>query len=175
MLTRDNFTEERIRELQNNSKRDPALIERTIYAFGLLEAIARVGMPFIFKGGTCLMLLLKQPQRLSTDIDIVVEPGTDAEEYPLYVEGIRNLRGHIYSENYSPEMAVTRAVKVAYIAVCLTADVPFEKIEDDRTYINEKFTQPELLVVKYLKKVNPESYAYMIKEDRILEKMREER
>ena len=50
MLTRDNFTEERIRELQNSSKRDPALIERTIYAFGLLEAIARVGMSFVFKG-----------------------------------------------------------------------------------------------------------------------------
>ena len=63
MLTRDNFTEMHIRELQNNSKRDPILIERTVYAFGLLEAIVRVGMPFIFKGGTCLMLLLEHPQR----------------------------------------------------------------------------------------------------------------
>lgn len=81
MLTRDNFTEMHIRELQNNSKRDPILIERTVYAFGLLEAIVRVGMPFIFKGGTCLMLLLEHPQRLSTDIDIIVEPGTDVEEY----------------------------------------------------------------------------------------------
>lgn len=59
MLTKDNFTEKRIRELQSSSKRDPALIERTIYAFGLLEAITRVGMPFVFKGGTCLMLLLE--------------------------------------------------------------------------------------------------------------------
>ena len=31
-----------IRELERNSKRDPILIERTIYAFGLLEAIIRV-------------------------------------------------------------------------------------------------------------------------------------
>ena len=31
--------------------------------------------------------------------------------------GIRDLRGHIYIENYSPEIAVGRAVKVAYIAV----------------------------------------------------------
>ena len=81
MLTRENFTEEHIRQLQYSSKRDPILIERTIYAFGLLEAITRVGMPFIFKGGTCLMLLLEHPQRLSTDIDIIVEPGTDVEEY----------------------------------------------------------------------------------------------
>lgn len=27
------------------------------------------------------MLLLEHPQRLSTDIDIIVEPGTDVEEY----------------------------------------------------------------------------------------------
>ena len=345
MLTRDNFTEMHIRELQNNSKRDPILIERTVYAFGLLEAIVRVGMPFIFKGGTCLMLLLEHPQRLSTDIDIIVEPGTDVEEYiekaakifpfvtyeeqkrigknnvekrhfkfiynspvngkelyilldvlyeenhyecivereirnemlmvethflkvkvpsiecilgdkltafaphttgillgvgkdmeimkqmydistlidelkdfekvkktyqkvvqseiayrgievtakdclwdtfeaalcivsrgkynteeyPLYVAGIRDLRGHIYIENYSPEIAVGRAVKVAYIAVCLFADEPFERVEDYTKYMNDKYTQPELTSVKYLRKVDPEAYAYMIKVDRIME------
>lgn len=81
MLTKENFTQEHIRELQNISKRDAILIERSVYAFGLLEAIVRVGLPFIFKGGTCLMLLLEHPQRLSTDIDIMVEPGTDVEKY----------------------------------------------------------------------------------------------
>ena len=52
-----------------------------MYAFGLLEAITRVGMPFIFKGGTCLMLLLERPMRLSTDIDIIVAPGTDLNTF----------------------------------------------------------------------------------------------
>lgn len=51
MLRQENFAEEHIRELQKNSKRDPVLLERAVYAFGLLEALARVGMPFIFKGG----------------------------------------------------------------------------------------------------------------------------
>jgi predicted nucleotidyltransferase component of viral defense system len=73
MLLKENFSEEYIRELQKNSKRDPVLLERTVYAFGLLEALARVGMPFIFKGGTCLMLLMDKPRRLSTDIDIIVK------------------------------------------------------------------------------------------------------
>ena len=81
MISKETFTKRYIKELQSNSKRDPILIERTIYAFGLLEAIAKVNMPFIFKGGTCLMLLLDHPQRLSTDIDIIVEPGTSVEEY----------------------------------------------------------------------------------------------
>ena len=81
MLTKDNFTEEHIRNLQNASHRDPSLLERSVYAFGLLEAITRVGMPFIFKGGTCLMLLLDHPMRLSTDIDIIVAPGTDLDAF----------------------------------------------------------------------------------------------
>lgn len=347
MLTRENFTEKHIRKLQSESRRDPILIERTIYAFGLLEAITRAGMPFIFKGGTCLMLLLEHPQRLSTDIDIIVEPGTKveeyieeaakifpfvryeeqtrvgknnitkrhfkftydspvngkelyilldvvyenshyerivereirnelllvepeilkvkvpsvecilgdkltafaphttgiplgthkdmevmkqlydvstlvdeikdfnevkstylkvvqaeiayrgieaspemclqdtleaslciasrgkykAEDYPLYVAGIRDLRGHIYSENYSPELAVGRAVKAAYVAVCVMLDEPFEIIVDCMDYINERFTQPDLMCVKDLRKVDPKSYAYMIKVDRMLGRM----
>lgn len=81
MLTQENFTKENIERLQKISGNDPSLLEKTIYAFGLLEAISKVGMPFIFKGGTCLMLLLEKPRRLSTDIDIIVEPGTDVETY----------------------------------------------------------------------------------------------
>ena len=38
MLLKENFSEEYIRSLQKDSKRDPVLLERTVYAFGLLEA-----------------------------------------------------------------------------------------------------------------------------------------
>ena len=81
MLTKENFTAEHIRELQQNSKCDPSILERTLFAFGLLEALILVDMPFIFKGGTSLMLLLEHPRRLSTDIDILVEPDTDLDSY----------------------------------------------------------------------------------------------
>ena len=70
-----------IRGLQQKYASDPGLIERALYAFGLLEAIKSVGMPFCFKGGTSLMLILNKPARLSTDIDILVEPGTDVDGY----------------------------------------------------------------------------------------------
>ncbi|MFI3201902.1 MAG: nucleotidyl transferase AbiEii/AbiGii toxin family protein [Eubacteriales bacterium] len=344
MIKRESFAEEHIRALQKNSKRDPILIERTIYAFGLLEAITKVEMPFIFKGGTCLMLLLEYPQRLSTDIDIIVEPGTDVEEYirkaaeifpfvryqeqirigknniekrhfkftylspvnknefyilldvlyeenhyeriiqkeikndlvladqeflkvrvpsiecilgdkltafaphttgiplnigkdmevmkqlydvstlidvfenieevkrtyykivvleiayrgldvsaldclkdtfdaalcivsrgkyieeeyPLYVSGIRDLRGHIYSENYNPEIAVGRAAKIVYLVTCLRADVPFERVVDYSAYISRKFKMAQMLPATYLRKVDMEAYAYMIKADELL-------
>ena len=81
MLLKENFTKEHIRELQETSHRDPVLLERAVYAFGLLEALVKVGLPFIFKGGTCLMLLMDHPRRLSTDIDIIVEPGTEVDVY----------------------------------------------------------------------------------------------
>ena len=81
MITKENYSEEHIRQIQNDSRRDPLLIERTLFAFGLLEALTKVGLPFTFKGGTSLMLLLPHPMRLSTDIDIVVDPDTDIDAY----------------------------------------------------------------------------------------------
>ena len=81
MLSKDMYTEEYIMALHKQTGNDPALLERVIYAFGLLEAIKSVGLPFCFKGGTSLMLILDHPMRLSTDIDIIVKPGIDIENY----------------------------------------------------------------------------------------------
>ena len=81
MIDKSVYEIEYIRELQKRYSADPGLIERALYAFGLLEAIKTVGMPFCFKGGTSLMLILDKPTRLSTDIDIIVEPGTDVDSY----------------------------------------------------------------------------------------------
>ena len=81
MITRENYSIEHIMKLYESSKRDPNLIERVLFAFGLLEALRRVELPFIFKGGTSLLLLLDKPMRLSTDIDIIVEPGTEVDVY----------------------------------------------------------------------------------------------
>ena len=344
MLTKENFNESHIRMLQKQSKKDPALLERAVFAFGLLEAIRRVEMPFIFKGGTCLILLLKHPMRLSTDIDIIVAPDTDVdtyiskastifpfkqceeqvrigknsiekrhfkftyqspiigkdiyifldilfaenpytkvvdceirndllltepeyllvktpdincilgdkltafaphttgiplnvkkdmevmkqmydvgtlldeftdfdlvydtyckvaaeeisyrgnditvgdaikdtymsaaciasrgtlstEEYPLYVQGIRDLRGHIYAENYSPETAVGRATKVMYMAACLLKRQPYKKIEDPMEFSAQKFYTEDMKKLKYLRKVNLEAYGYAIKAEHLM-------
>ena len=69
MINAKSFTAGHIRSIQQQGKRDPALIERTIFAFGLLEALARSELPFVFKGGSSLMLLLDKPRRFSTDVD----------------------------------------------------------------------------------------------------------
>ncbi|MBQ8984123.1 MAG: nucleotidyl transferase AbiEii/AbiGii toxin family protein [Lachnospiraceae bacterium] len=344
MITKDNYSEEHIRELQKISRRDPGLIERTLYAFGLLEALVQVGLPFTFKGGTSLLLLLEKPMRLSTDIDIVVKPGTDMkgyieaaskifpfthqeeqsrvgrnniekkhykftyaspiqqkplyilldvlfeednysevvtrnisnslllmegeplcvrvpsvdcilgdkltafaphttgiplhqkkdmevmkqfydictmldvldnmdnvkdtyknivraeidyrgidikledvlldtlysaiaigargkvmpEDYPAYVRGSRDVRTHIYAEDFSPEIAAMRAPKIIYMAACLLTDHVYERNFDVDDLVKETLFQNDLKVLKYLKKVNPEGYAYVIMADRLL-------
>lgn len=344
MLKKENFTEEHIRDLQSASHRDPLLLERSVYAFGLLEAITRVGMPFIFKGGTCLMLLLERPMRLSTDIDIIVAPGTDLntfieeagkifpfvsveeqvrkgknniekrhfkfvyespvmersiyilldvlfedakykrliakpikneliltdgedltvqipsvesilgdkltafaphttgillnsnkdmeiikqlydvmtlievaedftevretyyslvqdeiayrgldigpgdalrdtynaavsiasrgkvskEDYVSYLQGLRDVRSHIYVENFSAEEASKRVPVVMYLVACLLKNVPFEKDIDSAVYLGAGFISDELKALKSLRKVAPAGYACAVKADRLL-------
>ena len=61
---------------------DKNVIERVVRAFSLLDMLARSGCPFVFKGGTSLMLLLQETgSRLSTDIDIICPPETNIEDY----------------------------------------------------------------------------------------------
>jgi hypothetical protein len=64
-----------------NNFNDITLIEKTIRAFSLLESLVRSGCPFVFKGGTSLMLHLNSAKRLSIDIDIICPPGTDIEQF----------------------------------------------------------------------------------------------
>lgn len=66
---------------KDNNIHDLTILEKTIRAFCLLEALARSGCPFLFKGGSALMLQLDCTRRLSVDIDIVCPPGTDVITY----------------------------------------------------------------------------------------------
>ena len=66
---------------RENKFNDITLIEKTIRAFSLLESLVRSGCPFVFKGGTSLMLHLNSAKRLSIDIDIICPPGTDIEQF----------------------------------------------------------------------------------------------
>jgi len=55
-----------------NRNADKILVEKVIRALLLLEGLSNVGLPFVFKGGTALMLLMDSAKRLSIDIDIII-------------------------------------------------------------------------------------------------------
>ncbi len=86
MIDQQIYTKDYIQSLTDDIKADRNLVERSLYAFGLLEALSRVKLPFIFKGGTCLLLLLNNPKRLSTDIDIIVDPTINIDSYLIEAE-----------------------------------------------------------------------------------------
>lgn len=72
MIHEDSLNEKWITDVAKQHKSDPILIEKVVRALLLLEHLQNSGLEFIFKGGTALMLLLKEPKRFSIDIDIIV-------------------------------------------------------------------------------------------------------
>ncbi len=93
------------------------------------------------------------------------------EEYPIYVKGTRELRSHIYAENYTPEIAAGRAVKIMYMVICLLTDTEYLHVNDDAIFLDLKIEHEKLASLRYMRKVNPEAYAYVIKTDRLLAKL----
>lgn len=74
MIKNKCFTEEWLEQFkkQKDHKRiDKIILEKMIYALHLLERIKANGLDFVFKGGTSLVLLLKEGNRFSIDIDII--------------------------------------------------------------------------------------------------------
>lgn len=88
MIAQETFSSEWIQALRNKLGRrvDPKMIEKVIYALAILEQIKGAGLDFIFKGGTCLLLTSKEPQRFSIDIDIITEQSR--EEITAALDGV---------------------------------------------------------------------------------------
>ena len=65
-------------ERRNLANCDPGLLEKCVRALTLLGHLAESGLPFLFKGGTSILLHLPKIPRLSIDIDIV-SPASNEE------------------------------------------------------------------------------------------------
>lgn len=81
MILKESFTKSWYDELNQNEKNlDYNLIDKVTHAFYLLEKLTDMPIKFIFKGGTCLLLLLKEMKRFSIDIDIIITEELSKEE-----------------------------------------------------------------------------------------------
>ena len=90
------------------------------------------------------------------------------EDYPFYVRGIRDIRNHVFIENYTPEVAAVNASRVMYMAACLMTDSEYIKTTDANEYIDAMLTHNELMSLRYLKKVDLLSYSYVVKTDQLI-------
>ena len=115
---------------------DIALIEKSIRAFSLLESLVLSGCPFVFKGGTALMLHMDSAKRLSIDIDIICPPGTNIEEFiqkhaQEYGFGDVRLVERVTAHNI-PKTHAKFFYQVTYVTntetECILLDVLFEDI-----------------------------------------------
>jgi predicted nucleotidyltransferase component of viral defense system len=112
MIKEESYSLEWIRQVsKDHGKADPILVEKVIRALSLLAQLRQSGLGFIFKGGTSLMLLLKEPKRLSIDIDIILSDRTaDLNTlfaaviaqgiFTRYVEQERKVEGTIEKAHY---------------------------------------------------------------------------
>lgn len=65
------------KQKQKLGRVDPGILEKAIHALALLGHLAESGLPFVFKGGTSLLLHLDPIRRLSIDIDIFCHAAPD--------------------------------------------------------------------------------------------------
>jgi predicted nucleotidyltransferase component of viral defense system len=112
MINQEKITADWIEQVSKaNRNADKILVEKVIRALLLLEGLAKKNLPFVFKGGTALMLLLNSSKRLSIDIDIIVEERPDRLEQLLDL--VAEEQGFIRKELQSRE-AKTQIDKTHY-------------------------------------------------------------
>ncbi|MGA7726265.1 MAG: nucleotidyl transferase AbiEii/AbiGii toxin family protein [Opitutaceae bacterium] len=85
---------------------DPGLLEKCVHALTLLGHLAESGLPFMFKGGTSILLHLPKIRRLSIDIDIV-SPASDPE-LDRVIEHIGQIDPFIRAEENTRTASATR-------------------------------------------------------------------
>ena len=140
MIQKETYSLENIKRIKDKYNVDPELAQRSIFALGLVETLSMVGTDFIFKGGSSLMLLNETPKRLSTDVDILVEPGYDIESYinkasrifPFlsFEESIRSTNKTISKKHFRIKYASPRTEReVTIIVDVLFANNRYKKIE----------------------------------------------
>lgn len=86
MIQPDTFSQEwlgHFRQQKEFVRVDPAIVEKMIYAFALLELVTDSSLKFIFKGGTSLVLMPIGSNRFSVDIDISTLESKDEVEKHL--------------------------------------------------------------------------------------------
>lgn len=161
MILESNHTKEAITAIRNEhfKGKDPQLVEKILKALTLLELLAEEKIDFVFKGGTCLMVLLGKPRRFSIDLDIIVEKKETLVEalenickknkmFTRVEEDVRKEtkipKGH-YKVFYNPGLGG----KEAYVLVDIIVDAsPYPKTQDSEIKPSYFQTEEPYLKVK---------------------------
>lgn len=142
MISSKSFSREWIEFIsQKYGYRDKALIEKVIRAFSLLEALVDSGVPLVFKGGSAILLLLKDGlNRLSIDVDVICPPGTDILKYLRNMDKYGFIRVSIVNKERSGKNLPASHSKVYYEVAFKNPNVNDAYIRLDVLYEDNPYT-----------------------------------
>lgn len=113
MIENKSFTKEWLdsfRAKKEHKGINVTILEKMAHALSLLEHLKKVGLDFVFKGGTSLVLLLKEGNRFSIDIDIISSvKRVKLEEILDAVVANSHFKSHILNERRSYKEGVPKA------------------------------------------------------------------
>jgi len=143
MITPATFTAAWLTHLRNRYRKiDPSIAEKMLFALGLVERLGQEQLPFVFKGGTCLVLLLGAVRRFSVDVDIVTT-ATPAELQAVLATLCQRapfLRFE-YDERRSTKDAIPRGHYYVYFEPALTLQRPAPYIALDVLHETHRYPQ----------------------------------
>jgi 3-methyladenine DNA glycosylase AlkC len=97
---------------RKNGKADKIIVEKGIRALLLLEGLVKQEIPFVFKGGTSLMLHFDLTKRLSIDIDIILPK--EIEDLEEQLDAVAEEQGFLRKELQHRENAQSKIKKEHY-------------------------------------------------------------
>ena len=144
MILKESRDLEWIQELRSRYQfTNPTLIEKTIRAFSLLEALSVSGCPFVFKGGTALMLHLNSAKRISIDVDIICKPGTDVIAYLSKTAGDYGFGNIVSGERVSRTNVPKTHAKCYYTVSYKTNPLLLEGAQEEKILLDVLFDDVE--------------------------------
>lgn len=132
------FTKEWLDTQRGQMQRvDPGLLEKSIYALELVGHLVRYDLPFVFKGGTCMLLLLEDIRRLSIDVDIVCTISGAEMEAVLRAIGKESRFENFEQDHRDPDRLPKRShYKFSYTSAVngKAADILLDVMEEECLY-----------------------------------------
>src|SRR5260221_8895973 len=105
---------------------DPVLLEKTVHAFALLDALAARGLGFVLKGGTSLLLRLPRIRRLSIDADIFChEPAEKLDPLLAEISRTHPFTGVTEDDRGEDRLPARRHFKFSYTPLDPKNPAPF--------------------------------------------------
>ncbi|MCU0857867.1 MAG: nucleotidyl transferase AbiEii/AbiGii toxin family protein [Pontiellaceae bacterium] len=132
------FTKEWLDAQRGQMQRvDPGLLEKSIHALELVGHLVRYDLPFVFKGGTCMLLLLEDIRRLSIDVDIVCTVSGAEMESVLRAIGTESRFENFEMDHRDPDRLPKRShYKFSYTSAVngKSADIVLDVLEEECLY-----------------------------------------